>query len=94
MGWHLGTLGNCAVIGVPHPKWNERPLLVAVKAPGAEPTKAEIMDVLAAKIAKWQMPDEVVFVDAIPRTSTGKFQKLALREQFKDFRWAEERKAG
>ena len=52
------------MIGVPHPKWNERPLLVVVKAPGAEPTKAEILDVLGAKIAKWQMPDDVVFVDA------------------------------
>ena len=59
-------LANCAVIGVPHPKWHERPLLVAVKAPGAEPTKAEILDVLASKLAKWQLPDDVVFVDALP----------------------------
>jgi fatty-acyl-CoA synthase len=65
----------CAVIGVPHPKWHERPLLVVVKAPGANPTKAEILDVLGAKIAKWQMPDDVVFVDALPMTATGKISK-------------------
>ena len=73
------TMAAC--IGVPHPKWNERPLLVAVKAPGANPTKAEILDVLGAKIAKWQMPDDVVFVDALPMTTTGKVQRRVLRLQ-------------
>ena len=82
-------LANCAVIGVPHPKWNERPLLVAVKAPGANPTKAEILDVLAAKIAKWQMPDDVVFVDALPMTATGKISKKDLRAKFADHKLAE-----
>ena len=72
------------MIGVPHPKWNERPLLVVVKAPGANPTKAEILDVLAAKIAKWQMPDDVVFVDALPMTATGKISKKDLRAKFAD----------
>lgn len=87
----LGVKGiaNCAVIGVPHPKWNERPLLVAVKAPGAEPTKAEILDMLATKIAKWQMPDDVVFVDALPMTATGKISKKDLRAKFADFKLAE-----
>ena len=79
-------LANCAVIGVPHPKWDERPLLVAVKAPGAEPTKAEILDVLASKIAKWQMPDDVVFVDALPMTATGKISKKDLRAKFADYK--------
>jgi len=79
-------LANCAVIGVPHPKWHERPLLVAVKAPGAEPTKAEILDVLGAKIAKWQMPDDVVFVDALPMTATGKISKKDLRAKFSDYK--------
>ena len=55
---------------------------------------ADIRKYLEGKFAKWQIPDEVVFVDAIPRTSTGKIQKLTLREQFKDFSWADERKAG
>jgi 3-(methylthio)propionyl---CoA ligase len=82
-------LANCAVIGVPHPKWDERPLLVAVKAPGAEPTKAEILDVLASKIAKWQMPDDVVFVDALPMTATGKISKKDLRAKFADYKLAE-----
>ena len=77
------------MIGVPHPKWNERPLLVVVKAPGAEPTKAEILDVLAAKIAKWQMPDDVVFVDALPMTATGKISKKDLRAKFADHKLAE-----
>jgi fatty-acyl-CoA synthase len=82
-------LANCAVIGVPHPEWDERPLLVAVKAPGAEPTKAEILDVLGSKIAKWQMPDDVVFVDALPMTATGKISKKDLRAKFADYKLAE-----
>ena len=79
-------LANCAVIGVPHPKWDERPLLVAVKAPGAEPTKADILEVLESKIAKWQMPDDVVFVDALPMTATGKISKKDLRAKFADYK--------
>ena len=79
-------IANCAVIGVPHPKWHERPLLVVVKAPGAEPTKAEILDALGAKIAKWQMPDDVVFVEALPMTATGKISKKDLRAKFVDYR--------
>ncbi|HWB44134.1 MAG TPA: long-chain-fatty-acid--CoA ligase [Hyphomicrobiaceae bacterium] len=82
-------IANCAVIGVPHPKWNERPLLIAVKAPGAEPTKAEILDVLGSKIAKWQMPDDVVFVDALPMTATGKISKKDLRAKFSDYKLPE-----
>ncbi len=82
-------IANCAVIGVPHPKWTERPLLVAVKAPGAEPTKAEILDTLAAKVAKWQLPDDVVFVDALPLTATGKISKKDLRAKFADYKLAE-----
>jgi acyl-CoA synthetase (AMP-forming)/AMP-acid ligase II len=79
-------LATCAVIGVPHPKWHERPLLVAVKAPGAEPTKAEILEVLAGTLAKWQLPDDVVFVDALPMTATGKVSKKDLRAQFADYK--------
>jgi fatty-acyl-CoA synthase len=82
-------LAQCAVIGVPHPKWNERPLLVAVKAPGAEATKAEVLDVLASKVAKWQLPDDVVFVEALPMTATGKISKKDLRAQFVDYKLPE-----
>ena len=78
-------IANCAVIGVPHPKWNERPLLVAVKAPGAEPTKAQILDALSTKIAPWQMPADVVFVEALPMTATGKISKKDLRAQFASY---------
>jgi fatty-acyl-CoA synthase len=82
-------LANCAVIGVPHPKWHERPLLVAVKAPGAEPTKAEILDVLASTLASWQLPDDVVFVDQLPMTATGKISKKDLRAQFAEYKLPE-----
>jgi fatty-acyl-CoA synthase len=82
-------IANCAVIGVPHPKWNERPLLVAVKAPGADPTKAEILDTLASRIAKWQLPDDVVFIDALPMTATGKISKRDLRARFAEYRLPE-----
>ena len=81
----VNGIANCAVIGVPHPKWHERPLLVVVKAPGAEPTKTEILDALGAKIAKWQMPDDVVFVEALPMTATGKISKKDLRAKFADY---------
>ena len=82
-------IANCAVIGVPHPKWNERPLLVVVKAPGANLTKAEVLDVLGSKIAKWQLPDDVVFVDALPMTATGKISKKDLRAKFAEHKLAE-----
>jgi fatty-acyl-CoA synthase len=70
------------VIGVPHPKWDERPLLVAVRKPGTEITGQELQQFLSGKIAKWWMPDDVVFVDEIPHTATGKIQKIALRQRF------------
>jgi acyl-CoA synthetase (AMP-forming)/AMP-acid ligase II len=78
-------IANCAVIGVSHPKWHERPLLVVVKAPGADPSKAEILETLARRIAKWQMPDDVVFIDSLPLTATGKISKKDLRTQFADY---------
>ena len=74
-----------AVIGVEHPKWDERPLLIVVKNPDAEVTKEEVLAYLDGKIAKWWMPDDVVFVDEIPHTATGKIQKLTLRQQFADY---------
>ncbi|HMD31294.1 MAG TPA: long-chain fatty acid--CoA ligase [Candidatus Acidoferrales bacterium] len=86
---HAGVK-EAAVIGVPHPKWLERPLAVVVKAavcPDDETLRRELMDLLAGKFAKWQLPDAIVYVEAIPRTSVGKFQKTRLREQYKDWRW-------
>jgi fatty-acyl-CoA synthase len=75
-------LANCAVIGLPHPKWDERPVLVAVKAPGAEPSKADILKLLENRLAKWQLPDDVIFVEALPIGPTGKVSKKDLRAKF------------
>ena len=77
-------IANCAVIAVPHPKWDERPMLIAVAAPGAEPSKAEVLQHLTSGLAKWQLPDDVVFVDDLPLTATGKVSKLTLRQQYAD----------
>jgi fatty-acyl-CoA synthase len=74
---------EAAAIACRHPKWDERPLLVVVKKPGAEVTREELLGFYEGKIAKWQIPDDVVFVDEIPHTATGKIQKLKLREQFR-----------
>jgi fatty-acyl-CoA synthase len=76
------SIANCAVIGMPHPRWAERPLLVVVKKEGAVATKEAIIEFLSARIAKWQLPDDVAFVDALPLTATGKVSKRNLREQF------------
>jgi fatty-acyl-CoA synthase len=75
-----------AVIGVPHPKWDERPLLIVQPKPGAKPTKEAVLKYLDGKIAKWWTPDDVQFVEAIPLGATGKINKLALRETFKDYK--------
>lgn len=76
---------EAAVIGIVHPKWDERPLLIVIPKEGEKPTKEEILRYMDGKIAKWWMPDDVVFVTEIPHTATGKIQK-ALREQFKDYK--------
>ena len=78
-------VAEAAVIGVQHPKWAERPLLIVVLKEGQSATKDEILGFLNGKIASWWMPDDVVFVSAIPHTATGKIQKTTLREQFKDY---------
>ncbi len=76
---------EAAVIGIAHPKWDERPLLVIVRKPGSEVSGDEIKAYLTGKLAKWWMPDDVVFVNEIPHTATGKIHKLTLRETFKDY---------
>ncbi len=77
---------EAAAIAARHPKWDERPLLVVVKKPNAEVSRDELLQFFEGRIAKWQIPDDVVFVSEIPHTATGKIQKLKLRDQFKDYR--------
>ena len=79
-------VAEAAVIGIFHPKWDERPLLVIVKKPGAAVTKEDLLKFFDGKIAKWWMPDDVAFVDQLPHTATGKLLKTKLREDFKDYR--------
>ncbi|MGB9365237.1 MAG: long-chain-fatty-acid--CoA ligase [Xanthobacteraceae bacterium] len=76
---------EAAVIGVAHPKWDERPLLIIIPKKGESPTREELLQYMEGKIAKWWMPDDVVFVNEIPHTATGKILKTALRDQFKDY---------
>ena len=78
-------IAEAAVIGLPHSRWAERPLLVVVCKPGKAPDKADILRFMQGKVAKWWVPDDVVFVSEIPHTATGKIQKMTLREQFRDY---------
>jgi fatty-acyl-CoA synthase len=80
---------EAAVVGVPHPKWQERPLAAVVLKDGAQATSEELRAFLAQSFAKWQLPDAFVFLEALPRTSVGKFKKIALREQFANWNWEE-----
>ncbi len=75
-------LSDAAVIGARHEKWDERPVLVAVKAEGEEPSEEEVLGIFDGKIAKWQVPDKVVFTDVLPRNATGKVLKRNLRDEF------------
>ena len=79
-------IAMAACIGVPHPKWQERPLLVVVKKPGAEITREEVLAFFEGKVAKWWIPNDVVFLDKIPLGGTGKMQKNKLRDQLSSFR--------
>lgn len=87
----LGCPGvaEAAVIGLPHPKWSERPLLIVLREPGSDVGTEAVLAYLDGKIAKWWMPDDVVFVDTIPHTATGKIQKMELRKQFAEHAWPE-----
>ncbi len=80
------AVAEAAAIGLPHPKWSERPLLVIVPKPDTSPDKQDILAYLAERVAKWWLPDDVVFVEELPHTATGKVSKARLREQFKDYR--------
>ena len=81
-------VAEAAVIGLPHPKWSERPLLIIVKEADAELDYQSVLAYLDGKIAKWWMPDDVVFVEEIPHTATGKIQKMELRSRFSDFEFS------
>ena len=78
---------EAAVIAIAHPKWQERPVAAVAPLPQfrGQITKEEILDFLEDRVAKWWLPDDVVFIEAVPKTSVGKFNKRALREQFKDY---------
>jgi fatty-acyl-CoA synthase len=71
-----------AVIGVPHAKWGERPILIAQPAPGSSPTRESVLEFLEGQVAKLWLPDEVIFVDSLPLGPTGKVQKTVLRERY------------
>lgn len=81
------AIAEAAVIGILHPKWDERPLLIAIPEGDARPSVEELQDYMSDKVARWWLPNDVVFVDSLPHTATGKLQKVALREQFKDYRF-------
>ena len=78
-------VAEACVIGVPHPKWNERPLLLVVRGEGSSLAKEDLLTFLEGKIAKWWMPDDVVFVEELPHTATGKLYKAKLREDYRDY---------
>jgi fatty-acyl-CoA synthase len=80
------AIAEAAVIGVKHPKWDERPIVVAVKKPGQDVSKEELLKFYEGKVVKWWLPDDVVFVSELPHTATGKLSKLTLRQQMKDYK--------
>jgi fatty-acyl-CoA synthase len=81
-------VAEAAAIGIYHPKWDERPLLLVVRKPGSDVTAMQVQHHLATQVAKWWLPDEIHFVAELPHTATGKLLKTALREQYRDFRFA------
>jgi len=78
---------EAGVVGLPHPRWQERPLACVVVKPGQHMTKEEVMSHLQSRVAKWQLPGDVVFIDALPKTSVGKIAKRDLRSRFQDYDW-------
>jgi fatty-acyl-CoA synthase len=78
------SVAEAAVIAVPNPRWQERPIAAVVLKQGMQATPDELIKFIAPKFSKFQLPDEIIFVESLPKTTTGKFLKSALREQFKD----------
>jgi fatty-acyl-CoA synthase len=87
----LGCAGvaEAAAIGIPHPKWDERPLLVVVRSPGSDVSAEDIRAHLSRQVARWWLPGAIEFVEELPHTATGKLSKLTLREQFRDYRFTD-----
>jgi len=81
------SVAEAAVIGVKHPKWSERPLACVVVKPGEELSKADVLAWLDGRVAKWWLPDDVMFIDEVPKTSVGKFSKRELRDRFADYQF-------
>jgi acyl-CoA synthetase (AMP-forming)/AMP-acid ligase II len=81
-------VAEAAAVGVKHPKWDERPILLVVRKAGAEVTPQQILDHLEGHVAKWWLPDEIVFVESLPHTATGKLLKTALRQEYRDYKLA------
>ncbi len=78
-------VAEAAVVGMAHPKWQERPVAFVVAREGEDLTKEEVIEFLDGRVAKWWLPDDVIFIDEVPKTSVGKFSKKDLRDQFKDY---------
>jgi fatty-acyl-CoA synthase len=78
-------IAEAAVIAVPHPKWGERPLACVVVKDGEQLTREEVLAYLGDRLTKWQVPDDVVFIDEVPKTSVGKFSKKTLRDKFAEY---------
>jgi len=79
------AVAEAAVIAVPHQRWSERPLACVVPRPGHTVTKDDLLSFLTSRVAKWCLPDDIVFIDEVPKTSVGKFNKKVLRERFKGY---------
>jgi fatty-acyl-CoA synthase len=84
------AVAEAAVIGMAHPKWTERPLLVVVKAEGKDVSGDELLKFYKGKVASWWIPNDVAFVDELPHTATGKVKKIELRRQFADYQFPEQ----
>ena len=82
-------VAQAAAVAIPHPKWDERPLLIIVAKEGATVSKQAVLDYIAGRVAKWQVPDDIMFMEALPMTATGKISKLKLREMLSDYRLPE-----
>src|SRR5699024_6747505 len=80
------AIAEAAVIAIDHPKWQERPLLLAVPREGKTVTNEELLDFLSQRVAKWWLPDDIVFLEELPHTATGKLLKTELRERFRNYR--------
>jgi fatty-acyl-CoA synthase len=81
-------VAEAAAVGVRHPKWDERPLLLVVRKQGANVTEQDVLQHLTGHVARWWLPDEILFVDSLPHTATGKLLKTALREEYRDYKLA------